>query len=295
MLLAVALPFFTSCSEDDDVNTAECTIGFESSEIVTSEYVTNGYLNIPITVTGKRNGPIKLTIEAAGTGEEPAVEGEHFAITDKTLNLNADTLSNGTINVEVKIIDDTGMNANRQFTLTITDVNGAEVTTNQTTVTIMNNDGYYVSLFGEWTLSAMSLVSQRQITCDVTISGTEDESDSDYENVLTAQATNLLGYGETLTWPLQYSFDSQEQSGLASIVCGTTIGQIQGTNLTFAFDPGDGYLYLDPFEGTWALGANGEPATTITYPVSSVLYAGVIQGTSFSYVDAFAYITLTRK
>lgn len=159
----------------------------------------------------------------------------------------------------------------------------------------MNNDGYYVSLFGEWTLSAMSLVSQRQITCDVTISGTEDESDSDYENVLTAQATNLLGYGETLTWPLQYSFDSLEQSGLASIVCGTTIGQIQGTNLTFAFDPGDGYLYLDPFEGTWALGANGEPATTITYPVSSVLYAGVIQGTSFSYVDAFAYITLTRK
>ena len=108
ILLAAAVPFFASC-EDDDVNSAQCTLGFASSTVEISE-ASSGYLQIPINVTGKRNGPIHVTIEATPAGQNGAVEGENYIITDKTLNLNADTLSTGTINVELKIINDNEIN-----------------------------------------------------------------------------------------------------------------------------------------------------------------------------------------
>ena len=114
MLLALALPFFASCSDDDDVNTAECTVGFESAALTYSE-ATSDYVNIPIAVKGHRNGPVRVTIETAPEGATPAVEGENYMITDKTLNLNADTLSTGTINVELKIINDNEINDDRSF------------------------------------------------------------------------------------------------------------------------------------------------------------------------------------
>lgn len=294
MLLAVALPFFTSCSDDDDVNTGECTVGFVSQDIVTSEYV-DGYLNVPITVSGRRNGPIHLTISAEGTGDNPAVEGEHFTITDKTLNLNADTLSSSTINVEIKIIDDTEMNADRQFKLTITSVEGAEVATGETTITIMNNDGFYRSLFGEWTLNATS-AHYGQISGKVTISGTENESDPAYESTLTAEVTNLLGAGETVTYSWAYVFDSIERTGQVGWLCDqSTIGKLtNGAELFLGIDNGDGSISLGYFIGDWALGENGEPATTITFPSTlDVLYYGS-DGKLYAY-DIISNITLTRN
>ena len=151
--MMAVLPFFASCSDDDDVNTGECTVGFASNAITVDE--TAGYVQIPINVSGHRNGPVQVKIESAAAGENGAVEGEHYAITDKSLNLNSDTLSTGTINVEVKIIDDSEINSNRQFTLTIASAAGAEITTQQTTVTISDNDAdFYKAFAGVWTFSA---------------------------------------------------------------------------------------------------------------------------------------------
>lgn len=141
LLAALAVPFFASC-DDDDVNSAECTVGFTSSQMTVSEF-TEGYVNIPIAIDGRRNGPVHITVSSEGTGSTPAVEGENYAITDKTLNFNADTLSTGTVNVEMRLIDDYVMNADRQFTLTITSVEGATVETSQITVTITDNDGNF--------------------------------------------------------------------------------------------------------------------------------------------------------
>lgn len=182
MLLAVSLPLFTSCSEDDDVNTvAECTVGFESTDITVSEL--DGYVKIPIAVSGRRNGPVRLTVEAASTGTNGAVEGENFTITDKTLNLNADTLSTGTINVEVKVIDDRVINDDRQFTLTITAAQGADITTQQTTVTITDNDGdFYAAFAGTWTLKAKNS-SDADVTKDIEIVAYAEGS-PDYEKSL---------------------------------------------------------------------------------------------------------------
>lgn len=75
MLMLAALPFFASCSDDDDVNTRECTVGFSGDAISVDE--TAGYVQIPITVSGHRNGPVRVKIESAAVGEDGAVEGEN--------------------------------------------------------------------------------------------------------------------------------------------------------------------------------------------------------------------------
>lgn len=303
--MAVALPFFTSCSEDDDVNTRECTVGFESATVSLDEAA--GLVQIPITVSGRRNGPIRLKLETAPVGNNGAVEGTNYLITDKTLNLNADTLSSGTIYVEVKTLDDTEMNSDRPFTITIVSAEGAEVTTNQTTVTIYNNDGYYTSLFGDWTLSAVEYAPQGgllypvgTITCDVTLSGPEDETDPDYESVLTATINNMLGSGETLNFEFSYAFNSLDHGGTVGWYMGaapywSSVATAQdGTPLYMLPSLPDGLYIAGELPGTWSLGANGEPATEISF-AGSQIYLGAVSGSSVMTAKVWDEITLTRK
>lgn len=295
MILAVALPFFTSCSEDDDVNSAQCTVGFGSTELVVDESA--GIFNIPISVTGRRNGPIYVKLQAEGTGENPAVEGENFQIIDKTLKLGGDTLETGTLNVEVQILDDTEMNENRQFTLTIVDADGAEIDGNQITVQVMNNDGYYKSLFGEWTLTAISAAEGGEISCDVTIGGTEDESDPAYEKTLDVSITNLLRAGETLNFAWDYVFDSLQGMGQVGLTCDqSTIGRLQdGSELFLVFDvDGSGSLYTGTYPGIWYLGESGEAATSIMFPYTLYCVYYNPAGQLLAY-DIFSNVTLTRK
>ena len=110
MLLAV-VSLFAACSSDDDYNTNETTVSFANNAITTKESA--GIVNIPINVTGLRNGDISLRIVTEEVGENPAKEDVNYMITDKTLTLKADTLQSGVINVEVKMVDDNEINENR--------------------------------------------------------------------------------------------------------------------------------------------------------------------------------------
>ena len=294
MLLAVSLPLFTSCSEDDDVNTvAECTVGFENTDITVSEL--DGYVKIPIAVSGRRNGPVRLTVEAASTGTNGAVEGENFTITDKTLNLNADTLSTGTINVEVKVIDDNDINTDRQFTLTITSAEGAEIEANTTTVTVKDDDGnFYLNFEGTWEFFALDLFSGSQVKRDITISAVTNENDPDYEKVLTAEATNISGsYGEEITWDFEYNFDPNTLTGTIGFVCGPTVGEFSGLSLCWLINPaGDEYLYEGVVPASWTLTEGGRIPTTLTFDQNYAFYLSAGEAGSLA---AFAYITLTKK
>lgn len=216
VLLAVAMPFFASCSDDDDVNTRDCTVGFESTALTYSE-ATSDYVNIPIAVTGHRNGPVRVTIETAPYGESPAEEGVNYMITDKTLNLNADTLENGVINVELKIIDDYIMNADRQFSLTVKVADGAEVTTDETIVTLTDNDGDpYTAFEGRWYFTAVDAFSGSEIRRQVTITSA-DPSYTDYRQRLYCSAFNLCGQSETLSLNFNWQYDESSQSGMLAL------------------------------------------------------------------------------
>lgn len=289
MLLAVAiLPFFTSCSEDEDVNSNECTVGFASSEVSVGE-ASASYVQVPITVTGKRNGQIHVTVEAAPVGKNGAEEGKNYVITDKTLNLNADTLSTGTINVELKIIDDNEINDDRQFTLKLTSVEGATVSNAETTVTIVDNDGdSYLSFGGTWTLTATSEVSGTT-SFQVGISAASQGS-TDYEKVLTA--TGNFG-GVDLTWKLGYTYDKASNKGTITFICGDdVVGTYQDYNLGWYLYTGDGYLYSGEVPAEWELDEEGRTPTTLTFDPASGL---CLYAAGAGYLDILTNVTLTKN
>lgn len=296
MLMVAVLPFFASCSEDD-VNTKECTVGFANTAITVVE--TAGYVQVPITVSGHRNGPVRVKIESATVGEDGAVEGENYTITDKTLNLNSDTLSTGTINVEVKVIDDSKINNDRQFTLTIVSAEGAEITSQQTTVTISDNDAdFYKAFAGEWTFSATNLDGAKT-TFPVTIKAAAEGS-SDYESVLTCEAANIMGAGETYSWKFEYKFNQESMSGQLGLVCGEEISYMPdyGYHLMWLFGPANDHnsVYQGVFPIEWSLTEEGTIPNTLTFDSEYCiwLYVQTDDGQG-GYLDIFDNVTLTRN
>ena len=303
ILLAAAVPFFASC-EDDDVNSAQCTLGFASSTVEISE-ASSGYLQIPINVTGKRNGPIHVTIEATPAGQNGAVEGENYIITDKTLNLNADTLSTGTINVEVKVIDDREINDDRQFTLTITSAEGAEITTQQTTVTISDNDGdFYRAFAGTWTINAKEpvtndegyVIGEQDYTANVEITAAS-ENDPDYENYLSASSVGMFNIGISVdcNWRFHYTFDMDSMQGTLGFVLGDVIASYGGVyNWTWGTDTPDGQniTWQGEVTATWTLSESGGVPDTITFPEGATLY---LLDPNFGWFSAIYDITMTRQ
>ena len=294
LLAALAVPFLTSC-DDDEFNTKECTVGFTNSQMTVSEF-TDGYVNIPIAIDGRRNGPIHITVSTEGTGSTPAVEGENYAITDKTLNVNPDTLSTGTVNVELRLIDDYIMNADRQFTLTITSVDGATVETNQITVTITDNDGnFYDAFAGQWYFNATNL-DGAQIKRPLTITAAQ-QSDADYENVLYATASNLCGYSETLTWQFQWVYDDAAGMGVLAFLPSqtTSIGSYGGVySLHWQASPNGSSISNTPIEAYWDISETGIPQT-ITFDNTYMLLCCASNGQGLALMQGFMNITLTRE
>ena len=292
LLLAVALPFFASCSDDDNnANTAECTVGFESTTVSIDE--TSGLVQVPITVSGRRNGPIHLTIETAPAGSNGAEEGTNYLITDKTLTLNADTLSTGTIYVEVKPVDDLGVNPDRSFTMTIASADGAEISTAQTTVTIADNDGdFYAAFAGTWTMTATAS-NGSTVSIPLTMT-TSPEGTPNYGNIINCTASNVMGDGESYSWQFIYAFDPASQQGALAFNCDgeTYIGQYLGYNLLWLFTfEGDGL-----FSGTvplyWSLTEEGSIPTTLSVDPSYALYL-YIDGAGW--LENYSNITITRS
>lgn len=66
--IALAALTLTACSDDDDVNSAACTVSMQEQTINASEdMVADIYYYVPIQVTGDSNGPIRVTVEVSGT------------------------------------------------------------------------------------------------------------------------------------------------------------------------------------------------------------------------------------
>lgn len=275
MLLAV-VSLFAACSSDDDFNTKEATVSFASDSVVTKESA--GIVNIPISVTGVRNGNVTVTVKAEEEGVNPAKEDVNYMITSKTINIKADTLASGTMNVEVKMVDDSEINDNRTFKLTIVSANGAKIEGNASTiVTIHDNDAaFYEKFFGKWNLSGniQSSSGVSAFSKDVTISGETDETADDYDHVLTVSAPGFINVGASIDceFHLNYNFDLATKKGTIGIVCGEVIATY-GSSYEWMWVTDNGVSYTtDDVTAPWALGENDAFPTTITFPASKSLY-----------------------
>lgn len=274
LLLAVA-PFVASCSDDDDINSNSVTVGFESTTVVVKE--STGYFNVPVKVDGARNGNVQIIVSASPADENPAIEEEHYRITDKTLNLNVDTMETATMNVQIQTLDDQEINQNRSFVLTITSANGAEITTSQTTVVIRDNDAaFYEKFFGKWTMTGTLETSsgQSSLKKEITITGVTDEENPDYDNILNVSAPSFINVGVSLdlSWRMRYTFDTTAKTGTLGIICGEEVASY-GTAYSWMWLTDDGqYLTDDDVTAPWALDDNDAFPTSITFDPNQTLY-----------------------
>lgn len=138
--LALATLTLTACSDDDDTNTASCTVSMQEQVINASEdMVQDVYYYVPVQVSGDANGPIRVTVQVSGTGETPAIEGEHYVITEKTITIPAGSKVG---KIEFHPTGDTEINEDRQFVMTITAAEGAVIGQNKTTVINLLDDDH---------------------------------------------------------------------------------------------------------------------------------------------------------
>ncbi len=90
LLVACSALLFAACSDNDDWNTdGNVTVQFTSATVKAKENADLFY--VPLEVTGKTNGPIRVTVDVAATTESPANEDEHYILTSKTVVIPNDS------------------------------------------------------------------------------------------------------------------------------------------------------------------------------------------------------------
>lgn len=289
--LLLAATLFAACSDDDnDWNNGNATVSMGQTEISVKE--NKGIFNVPIEVEGTQNGPIRITVEVAETGENPAMDNIHYYVTSKTILIPADATSG---NIEIATVDDDDINETRTFTVTITKVEGGSIGTNAvTTVSLRDNDSaFYEKLQGKWKMEGASPYTGN-FSWDVNVIGYE-ENEEGYNQTL--YVTGMMGYAWTQA-TLAYNFDMTTKKVTLSFVLGTMFAENVG------FTDGNFDVYLGTVNGNQMVtsgtidGECSEDMKTITFDTSKVLYfflapagSGQLSGNRW---DAIGNITMTK-
>lgn len=238
-MLVVVASLFASCSDDDDYNSKEATVGFESATVVTSEGA--GLMEIPVLVDGKyRNGDIRFHIELEEVGNEPAVKDSMYYITGYDFNIPADSLIDR-VNIELVMINDRIPTEARQFKINIVGLKGANPGIMSTTVIVNDNDGdeyTYESMFGKYNLDMNFIQNDPMPVLAVANMGgaaTADDARYNKELKLTTNAS-LGGLGVVnCTFPMSFEFDNTTREGTIGFMMNRKIATISNGEKTFEF------------------------------------------------------------
>lgn len=308
--MAVA-SLFASC-DDDDFNTNSGTkVEFESATFKADE--NGGIFQIPVKVSGLRNGDVKFRVSTSETGANPAKEDVNYVVTSKTVSLLADSASNGTVYVEVKAIDDYQMNSDRTFNVTIEDVQGATLGANKTvTVTIADNDKSYYSLFGgQWRFSGKFVYKDAEgaektedFSFPMTITAVSDTLSEDYEyrlNCLVNSFTSPHGPGTiSLSFNMSYKYVASRNNGRIGILCSPDAEVYSVDQVTNHFgwtfsNYTTGSASTKEIVGRWTPTEDNSIPSEITFDEGSVLaYLETNLGLGFQYGDLMTDLKITR-
>lgn len=155
-ILSLGAVAFAACSDDDaNYNTnKDVTVELAQSSIrVSEDQLSNtAYNYIPVTVKGETNGPVRVTIEVAPYGSDPAEADKNYVFTSYSINIPAGETT-GQFQYYPKGND--VINPDLSFEVKIVNVEGASVgANNSTVVTLVDNEGlipiYYPGIAGAW-------------------------------------------------------------------------------------------------------------------------------------------------
>ena len=239
LMLVVVASLFASCSDDDDYNSKEATVGFESATIVTSEGA--GMMEIPVIVDGKyRNGDIRFHVEVEEVGNEPAIKDSMYYITGYDFNIPADSLIDH-VDIELVMINDRIPTEARQFKLNIVGLKGANPGILSTTVQVNDNDGdeyTYESMFGKYNLEMNFIQNDpTPVLAVANMGGAATPDDARYNKELKLSTNaSLGGLGVvSCTFPMSYEFDNATRQGNIGFIMNKKIATLSNGDKTFEF------------------------------------------------------------
>lgn len=271
VLLLMSTLFLVACSDDEKINSGNATVAMTQTEMKVKE--TTGVFQVPISVTGEQNAPIKLTVEVAEYGENPAMDDVHYMVTSKTLIIQPE---NPQVNLEIKAVDDDVINKDRTFVAKIVQAQGAAISVENdaTIITLSDNDAnFYEKFAGKWKFFANNGKASYDVNIQV-----YDESHPLYEKEMIV--TGLMGYDWT-TLTLAYNYDIETGKGSLNIPLGTQFAD----NVNFGSFTGlvligtvvDGMVYIEgEIPGTWS-----EDFKTITFDQTLPIYGAVFDSGTF--------------
>lgn len=240
-LVAVA---FSSCQSGEEIsapqepaiNTASgVVVSMESAELFVSEdQQGNAMSNIPVVLTGEANGAVKVTVKVVADEAAPAVEGENFVVTSKSIIIPEGQKS---ANVQFYPKGDDEINDNREFTVAIESVEGAEVGANKTTlVTLRDNESFiptaYQALQGVW---KCVVTDQGTPTEDIVEIVGVEEGEEGFNSELTMYGF-LSSLGLETEVKCTISCDGVTGAPILIIPRGQKIGQVQLQGMPGIFD-----------------------------------------------------------
>lgn len=251
MFLAAA-SVLGSCSSDEiELNKNEATVAMQNGTMTISE--AKGLFNVPVSVSGDRNGMVRVTVEVAEVGSNPAKEDTHYLVTTKTINISSDQTTG---NVEIMAVDDEDINENRQFTVKIVKVQGGTLVdgSSSTVVTLKDNDAaFYEKFAGKWTMVFQSAYEEEPDTWDLQII-TAEENDPDYDHYMYVKG--MMGQSWTVG-VLEYNYDKETKKGTLSFVPslfaqGVNFGSIGVQDVYLYGMNSEGRPVETPLVGTWS-------------------------------------------
>lgn len=321
-MLMVAAILFTACSDEETYNTdATTAVEFEKTTMTVKE--NEGLIKLPVKITGKRNGMIRLTITAEGvdgSSETPSYaaakesvngsEGD-YSITTKTLVVKTDTITSEVMNFEMKVLDDKIMNSDRKVRFTLS-VEGAKLGAKNTLDVKIENDErtIYDLIAGDWLMSYSEVQFDKEgnplmnedgtpvvkdYTADVTLSVIADD-DSPLRGKQVLAYTSKFNFALTgsevpLSWSFNYSYDEATKNGQLNFNCTSTetVYSIQGYEFSWQVVKNN-KLADGEIKGKFTVDENNAVSKEITFNPNDVLYISA-SGMSIPYVN----LKLQRK
>lgn len=289
LLVACSALLFTACSNDDDWNTdGDVTVQFASATMKAKENADLFY--VPLEVTGKTNGPIRVTVEVTEVAGSPAVEDENYILTSKTVVIPNDSTE---VSLEFAALNDMDINDDRQFTVTITNVEGAKVGAQKSVeITLTDDDSlFYEAIQGTWKFKDFNYFDEKDEEFTVRIYGEGEDSEA-YEKTLYLSG---LGGASNLVAEVDYIYDEENQLITLEIPYGQVLGQLNFTGLGYCdvvlFGLSDGYLVQN---GAATAIASTDMKTITFGPNDGIILYVMQNGEGMGGFDAYEQMSMYR-
>lgn len=261
-----------------------------------------GIVKVPVSITGSPTDyPLTFDVKAEAIDLVDLASLDKLVLFTQTTDFKDN--GNGTVYVEFKITDDTEINDDRSFKLSIVNAKGAELAElTETTVIIKDNDNNpYEKLWGDWVFHG----TKRDGTAGefaVNISGgfTEEEVEANADKVLVCWGAEGYQWSDdhTPVWYMSYDVDALQLAilgGKQMTVPGAVNWGLGGNQYVVS-------CYWDPAAGTVSdkvdlVGTWDKDLTTITFTPGVGFGAMIYNETGWLNYTWFTYhtITLTRK